>query len=66
MPKKWIFENKWFWNEQYLLWAFLSFNKEFEVLFSAQYMKKHVRELQSIFPGYWAGGSFWFRRKNKS
>lgn len=63
IPKDWILENHWFWNEQYLLWAFLSFNTEFEILFSAQYMKKYIKELQSIFPGYWAGGSFWFRRR---
>jgi len=63
MPKEFVFEKHWFWNEQYLLQAFLAFNKEFEILFSAQYMKKYRDELQSIFPGYWAGGSFWFRRK---
>lgn len=61
--KEWIFKRHWFWTEQYLLWAFLSFNTKYEILFSAQYMKKYTGELQSIFPGYWAGGSFWFRRK---
>lgn len=66
MPKEFVFNHHWFWNEQYLLQAFLIFNKEFEVLFSAQYMKKYSEELQSIFPGYWAGGSFWLRRKNNA
>ncbi|MDY6854435.1 MAG: class I SAM-dependent methyltransferase [Thermodesulfobacteriota bacterium] len=64
IPKDWIFEQHRFWTEQYLLWALLSFNTEFEILFSAQYMKKYIEELQSIFPGYWAGGSFWFRKRN--
>ena len=66
IPKEWIFEEHRFWTEQYLLWALLSFNTKFEILFSAQYMKKYNTELESIFPGYWAGGSFWFIRKNKT
>lgn len=63
-PKKWVFENHWFWNEQYLLWAYLLFNHEFEIIFSAHYMKKYIKELQTIFHGYWTGGSFWFRKKS--
>ena len=66
MPKEFVFKHQWFWNEQYLLKAFLSFNKEYEILFSAQYMKNHNEEMQSIFPDYWPGGSFWFRRKDTS
>ncbi|MFQ5786349.1 MAG: class I SAM-dependent methyltransferase [Thermodesulfobacteriota bacterium] len=66
MPKEFVFEKHWFWNEQYLLQALLTFNSEYEVLFSAQYMKKYKEESQSIFPEYWPGGSFWFRRKNKT
>lgn len=66
MPKEFIFDNHWFWNEQYLLQSFLSFNEEYEVLFSAQYMNEYNEELKSLFPGYWTGGSFWFRRRTKT
>jgi hypothetical protein len=56
-----------FWNEQYLLQMFLSFNATFEVLWAGQWMHiKHPDLLLEAFPSYKAAvspGSFWFRRR---
>jgi hypothetical protein len=66
-PKAWIKDHHLFWNEQYLLQAFLTFNAEFEVLFSnALVGKKYQADMQKSFPKsqpWWGGSSFWMRRK---
>lgn len=65
-PKQWVLEWHRFWNEQYVLQAFLSFNSNFEVLWAGHWMHmKHPDLLTEAFPSYKAGkapGSFWFRR----
>jgi predicted O-methyltransferase YrrM len=65
-PKQWVLDWHRFWNEQYVLQAFLSFNSIFEVLWAGQWMHiKHPDLLTKAFPSYEAGrspGSFWFRR----
>lgn len=67
--RDWILDDHIFWNEQYLLQAFLAFNAEFEVVWAGSYMHlKHAGKLMECFPGYdpksdWPG-SFWFRRRN--
>ena len=38
---KWIFEETRFWNEQYLLEAFLSFNDSFRIIGALNYLKHH-------------------------
>lgn len=58
---------KMFWQEQYLLHAFLMFNHEFEVMISMSYLHfKHQDRLKDLFPWYqserWPG-SFWMMRK---
>jgi len=66
-PKKWVLKKYLFWNEQYLLQAFLTFNSVFEVLWGGSYM--HVRypeKLEETFSTYnkkkvWPG-SFWMRK----
>jgi len=65
-PKQWLLEEHVFWTEQYLLQAFLMFNREFEVLWGGSYMHlEHSDELMRHFPSYqrdaWPG-SFWMRR----
>lgn len=40
-PDKWIREETRFWNEQYLLEAFLSFNGKFEVIGALNFLKHH-------------------------
>ena len=58
-------ENARFWNEQYLLQAFLVMNKGYEVLFANYYLaRRYLQDLKATFPRspYWEGGSFWMRR----
>lgn len=54
------------WQEQYLLHAFLMFNREFEVLVSWSYLHFEAPEaLRSMFPWYHSSrcpSSFWMRR----
>ena len=50
-PRQAVLKNFWFWSEQYLLQAFLSFNREFEVLWSGSAMQfAHTRVLEECFP----------------
>jgi len=66
-PKPWIMREHRFWNEQYLLQAFLAFNNSFEVLWASSYLHlKHPERLEAAFSSYrrtthWPG-SFWIRR----
>lgn len=64
--RDWVLEEFRFWNEQYLLQAFLTFNSEFEVLLANSYLNHyHQDDLKAAFPNLlsWASGSFWMRRK---
>jgi len=50
-PRKAVLKNLWFWSEQYLLQAFLSFNAQFEVLWSASAMQSAYPDvLEQCFP----------------
>jgi predicted O-methyltransferase YrrM len=65
-PKKWVVDGR-FWDEQYLLQAFLAFNDSFEVLWAGQWMHlAHPDQLKAAFttydPARAAPGSFWMRR----
>jgi hypothetical protein len=65
-PKEWVMKLHRFWNEQYLIHAFLVFNSEFEILFLNSYMGlKFQEKMKAIFPNspWWGGGSCWIRRK---
>ena len=64
--RDWILQQFRFWTEQYLLQAFLIFNREFEVLIANSYLHHHYApDLKAAFPNLrrWIGGSFWMRRK---
>ena len=69
-PEKWLKEDRRFWNEQYLLEAFLSFNQEFEIISSLNHMM-HLGQFQTAFPvlaecgPLELVGSFWFRRVSR-
>lgn len=59
-----------FWTEQYLLQAFLSGNREFEIMLAMHYlMTDHPQRFREAFPHYdpdvhsYTSGSFWFRRR---
>jgi predicted O-methyltransferase YrrM len=66
-PPQWVLSG-WSWNEQYLVQAFLAFNREFEVLLSLGWLAhRHpevveaaVPDFESFYPG--RGGSLWLRR----
>jgi len=65
--KKWIFKDKLFWNEQYLLQAFLCFNPCFEILFAGSYLHHfHPEALKASFNSYEGGKrfstSFWMKK----
>ena len=66
-PKEWVLNDYRFWNEQYLLKAFLAFNNSFEVLWAGSYMHlRHSDKLEEVFSSYkrderWPG-SFWIRK----
>ncbi|MDM3850562.1 MAG: class I SAM-dependent methyltransferase [Aphanizomenon gracile PMC627.10] len=67
-PENWIKEQHRFWNEQYLLQAFLSFNPAFEILWAGRYMHlHHSPKLATAFNCCYRadlgfGCSFWIRR----
>ena len=63
-PREWILEDHRFWNEQYLLAAYLAKGMRGEVAFANHYMaQRHPERIRKAFPealGWW-GVSFWFR-----
>jgi hypothetical protein len=68
-PREWIVEDGRFWNEQYLVEAFLSFNTQFETLLALNMLaRQRPEEIASTFPVYAAQGgtralgSLWLRR----
>ncbi len=45
------FDNQLYWNEQYLLQAFLMFNSRFKVIWPGNYMMlKHPAKMLAVFP----------------
>jgi len=68
-PNDWVIKEHRLWNEQYLLEAFLSNNKDFEIIGSLNYLiHNHPEELKGIAPilKIQKGrepGSFWIRKK---
>jgi len=67
--KDWVVDGLRFWNEQYVLQAFLAFNSAFRVLVANNYLNaRHPDVLRSTFPTspWWGGGSFWFQRRPDS
>lgn len=68
-PRSWVVDSMRFLNEQYMLQAFLAFNREFEVLLAGSFMHLyHPQALEGAFKTYrrdetWPC-SFWFRRKS--
>jgi predicted O-methyltransferase YrrM len=67
-PKDWVYgEEHRFWNEQYLLQAFLTDNARVEVAWASNWMhRRHPDELEKALDSYDRTtrfpGSFWFRR----
>jgi len=66
-PRNWVLKEYRFWNEQYLLQAFLTFNNQFETLLANSYLHlKHAALLTAAFKSYNKDChhpvSFWIRR----
>jgi len=66
-PRGWVLDEHRFWNEQYLVEAFLSFNHRFEILYAGSYLHvAHNQKLVEFSPRYGGGGrwsaSLWLRR----
>lgn len=70
--KEWVVEDHCFWNEQYLLEAFLTCNSQFRIIGALNFLKHHHRalfdekcptsaELRNDEPG-----SFWFQRNQSN
>lgn len=50
-PNEWLVDRMHFWNEQYVLEAFLAFNPNFEIVASIQYLlHQDCRRLESLLP----------------
>jgi hypothetical protein len=66
-PESWIFERGQTWNEQYVLQAFLMFNREFEiVLANFALFVERTTDAQPLISGIdevGPGGSVWIRRR---
>lgn len=66
-PRTWIDHQRFFWNEQYLLAAFLMFNPAFEVVLPTYVLSRdRATEFQDLFPTVAAAkqppSAFWLRR----
>ena len=68
-PEGWLKDEYRLWNEQYLVEAFLSFNKEFEIVIAMSYLThKYKSQLFNAFPVLKQtpdriSGSLWLRKK---
>jgi hypothetical protein len=70
-PRLFVDERRWFWNEQYMLYAFLLFNNAFDVIFPVQYLlTQRWAEMARIAVPFAhplrSGTSFWMRRRASS
>lgn len=71
-PSELLLEHRFFWNEQYLLEAFLSFNSDFEILLPLNHLAETYRQrVSAICPAQFSpkaivAGSYWLRRRDLS
>jgi hypothetical protein len=70
-PREWVIERNWFWNEQYLLLAFLMYNKAFRVVFMNNHFLStcpHIAEraLGDLGLGPLQGASMWLRKEPRA
>jgi predicted O-methyltransferase YrrM len=66
-PREWVLGHHRFWNEQYLVQAFLAFNSGYEIVLANAYLAAaHPERLHEVFRRYGPGvqpGSLWLRRR---
>lgn len=69
-PKEWLTEKMRFWNEQYLLEAFLHNNHDYQVLFTANHLvKSHYEEAKKVLIHLQPNSepsSFWMQKINQA
>lgn len=64
-PAEWILKRRLALNEQYLLAAFLSFNREFQVALANHWLTlDHAAAVRELRTGDTLGSSFWFYRRS--
>jgi len=64
-PADWLLKRRLALNEQYLLEAFLSFNRAFEVALANHWLTlDHGNDVKALWPGEGGGSSFWFYRRD--
>lgn len=68
-PRFWIDEARFFWNEQYLVSAFLAYNQEFEVIMPSHAVwRQHPERFLKAIPFFESApmdpSSFWIRRRS--
>jgi len=66
-PEEWVMKMHRFYNEQYILRAFMSFNDSFRILFAGRFLQLKFPELVNEALDFYEGeitkaGSFWFQR----
>lgn len=66
-PRDWVVDRRWYWNEQYLLYALLRVSNVFEVLLPNVYLlKRHAKAISEALPflgeGALSGCSIWLRK----
>lgn len=67
MPKQWVLEKHWFWNENYILHAFLMNNKNYEIVAFNTYLQKikpdwFKKEMPECLIRSESSGSLWIRK----
>jgi len=62
-PKEWVSEGR-NWNEDYLLRAFLLYNKSFEIKVFVDFLHRHFKDIFSEMPLFYknTGGSLWLQK----
>jgi hypothetical protein len=68
MPRQWVCERRWFWNENYLVRAFLMNNSDYEIVAFNSYLQKierdwFEREMPECLVGSEDTGSIWIRKR---
>ncbi len=66
-PEDWIMKEHRFWNEQYILQSFLSFNSSFKILFAGRYFQlmndEKIKSALDFYPAaITKAGSFWIQK----
>ena len=66
-PAEWLLKRRLALNEQYLLEAFLSFNREFKVALANHWLAlDHSSAVRALWPGDSVSSSFWFYRRHET